>query len=572
MTATANKTPTNQEINSALRGVTQIHATRPIGDFVTWKDNPRRYIDLDAARELGESLVARGQIHNLVARERADGKLETIVGNRRVTGMNLMVEAGLAQPDHAMNVTIVDVDDQLAMLIAMAENISRESMNPIETCDALLKLAEDKIDLKDIARNVGLKPGDVADMIGVARLEEPVKQLIATRKRKLEWGRAMVRAGRNLRAEIMSQIEKSTEAYVSVQQINALMRNTSFPARHALFDPLAAGITVQEDLLEPGQGMIHDKEAFWAAQNKAVDGLVTELEKEGHTRVEVVRGQDFKDWEYEVSESAEDAIAVVEVANDGLVTVRRNLVRKGTGGQRVAQEESEAGVEALFGQDAEEISETSSISITERTPSSRAAEYLAMMRSAVATNLVAQDVKLAMGVTVAALMGERSVGLDWPVFAHGDNEFVTTFNAHVAAAGDDPLSYVMALDTPTLSSLYGIAVAIRLRHQVGRKAAFVEESIVSRVLAYYKRTHAFDLRANWTPDAEFLETLTVQELRVLAAELLEPAEIGSDVGHTAKVDLVRILEQAFASARDGVGSLSAMSEVRLKTWIPTYVF
>lgn len=571
MSAAAQKKMTTAEMNTALNGVAQIQAVRPLSDFVVWSENPRRFIDPDTARELGESLLTRGQIHNLVARERADGKLETIVGNRRITGMGYMVADGRAAADHPMNVTIVDVDDQLATLIAMAENISRESMNPIETCDALHKLSAGKVHLKDIARSVGLKVADVNDMIGVALLEEPVKQLIATRKRKLDWGRAMVRAGASLRSEIMGAIEKSTDSYVSVQQINALMRTGSIPVRNALFDPLAIGLTVQDDLLEPGQGMISDKDAFWAAQNRAIADLVTALEKEGHVRVDVLRGEAFKDWEYETSESAEDAVAVVEVASDGLVTAHRHLVRKGSAGQRIAAEETDTAASALFGQDAEEIAETSTVSITERPPSSRAAEYLAMMRSTAACHLVASDVKLAMGVTLAALMGERSIGIDWPISTHGDAEFVERFNAHVAAAGDDALSYVMALDDQTLTGLYGIAVGIRLRHQVGRKAAFIDDSIVSRVLAHKKRA-GYSLRANWTPDEEFLETLTVQELRVLAAELLLPDEIGSDVGHTAKVDLVKLLAQAFTSAREGLGRLSATSEMALNAWTPNYVF
>ncbi len=252
---TAMKTPvTAKEINSALKGVVQVHETRPLSEFVVWEQNPRRYIDPEAARELGESLVSRGQIHNLVARLRPDGKLETIVGNRRVTGMGLMVAAGLAKADHPMNVSIVEVDDRLATLIAMAENISRESMNPIETCDALAKLAGEKIDLRDIARNVGLKPADVSEMVAVARLEEPVRALIAARKRKLEWGRAMVRAGSGLRDQIMAAIEATPDAYVSVQQITSLMRTTALPARHALFDPVALGISVQNDLLQPDEG------------------------------------------------------------------------------------------------------------------------------------------------------------------------------------------------------------------------------------------------------------------------------------------------------------------------------
>jgi ParB/RepB/Spo0J family partition protein len=547
-------------------GMIVAHATHPLSDFIVWDKNPRRTIDPVTARELGESVLARGQIHNLVARW-VGSKLQTIVGNRRLTGLQIMRAEGRIDDGFAINVTIVDVNDTDAALIAMAENISRESMNPIESCEAIRDLSADQMDLRIIGKSVGLKTAEVADMISVANLETEVKDLIATRKRKLDWGKAMARAGMSLRGEVMSAIQKSDTAYVSVQQINQLMRTASLPARNALFDPASVGIAVQSDLVEPDQDLIADKEAFWQAQNVAIAALETQLEREGHAKVVVLRGEAFRDWEYETGENPEGAVAVIEVAADGLVQTHRHQVPK-SAGVRTNHTEDE---DALFAQDAAELSETSKITITERPPSSRGAEYLASVRSQLAGQWVVQDPRLAMGIALAAMLGERSVGLDWPTHTPAEDDRIALCHAHADAAGDDPLGYVMKLDQPTMTHLFAAAVSVRLRHQVGRKPAFITESIVSRVLAQ-KKSEGQSLRANWTPDGEFLDTLSVQEIRGLAGELMEPEEIGGDLDHATKVDLVKLLSEAFAAARAGESRYAANTEMKLNAWCPTYVF
>ncbi len=315
--------------------------------------------------------------------------------------------------------------------------------------------------------------------------------------------------------------------------------------------------------------MIHDRDAFWEAQNREIKLLETKLEKQGHASVEIVRGASFQKDAYDVAEGPEGTLAVIVVAPDGEVSVHNNLVPRRGGGSQSSEPAPDR--EPQFGQDLDAAAETSPVSITERTATGRAAEYLASLRTAVAGNLVAGDIRLAMAVTLAALMGERSVGLDWAIAAGGDAELTETFNEHVTRAGDDPLGYLVGIPAQELYSLYGIAVAVRLRHQVGRKAAFVSESIVSRILAH-KKAEGYALRQDWTPDREFFETLGVQELRILAAELLAPEEIELDLQHSGKPDIVALLERAFASAREGEGQFSAMTEMTLNAWMPHYVF
>ncbi len=542
------------------------HAVRALGDFIPWDKNPRRNIDPESTRELGESLLTRGQIHNLVARIKGD-KLETIVGNRRLTGLTLMRSEGRIDDGHPVNVTIMELSDTDAVLIAMAENISRESMNPIETCEGIRDLNQGAIDLRIIGRSVGLKAQDIADMISVANLEPEVKELIATRKRKLDWGKAMARAGQSLRTDIMAAIEKSETAYVSVQQINHLMRTTSIPARNALFDPTTAGIAVQSDLVESDQAMIADKDAFWQAQNVAIAALEAQLEREGHDKVVIIRGEPFRDWEYETGESPEGAIAVIEVAADGLVQTHRHQVPKSNAARSYRTDDDAA----LFAQDAEELSENSKITITERPPSSRGAEYLATVRTHLAGQWVSSDPRLAVGITLAAMLGERSIDLSWPSHTPPEDARMALFAAHADAAAEDPLTYVMNLPQATMMMLFATGVSVRLRHQVGRKPAFMPEGIISRVLAH-KKGEGQDLRQNWTPDAEFLDTLSIQEIRGLAAELMLPEEIGTDLAHSSKLDLVKVLGDAFASAREGEGRVSAETEMKLNTWCPKYVF
>lgn len=536
----------------------------PIAALTAWLDNPRRFIDDDEAKVLADSVVEQGQIQNLIARPRAKGEFEVIVGNRRLRGMKLKQEAGDIADTFEMRCLIADLSDDEAAIVAVAENMQRRNMNPIEECDALANIAKSQPDMNALAKSIGLKPVEVAERIAVSKLDEDIKELISSGKRRIEWGRAMTRTNAPIRKDIMEAIAKSETAYVSVQQIAALVRQKNIPA-NALFDVERLGLQVQADLIDSGEGFITDREAFWVAQNAAIKDEERQLERAGHDKVIVLRGEPFKEWDYEVSETTKGTTAVIEVAPDGLVTTHTNLIRRGSA---PANDDTPEPSESIFSADASQVPEAEAVTITTQPPSSKAAEYLAEMRMVIAADRTARSQHLSQALILAGLLGNRDIGLDWPIYLRNGPE-IERYNALVERAGDDAFAFALSLSKDEQVAALANCAAVRLRHQIGRKVAFPSDAPVSLVLAS-AREDGFALRDTWTPDAEFLELLTVAELRGLARELMDEDESG-DVSFATKTDIVALLADAFASARDKLGRHRATTEIRLCSWQPEYL-
>ncbi|PZR95231.1 MAG: hypothetical protein DI537_05445 [Stutzerimonas stutzeri] len=537
----------------------------PIAVLRPWLDNPRRFIDDDEARALGDSVVSQGQIQNLIARPRPNGEYEVIVGNRRLKGMQLKNEAGDIPDTFEMRCLVADLSDQQAAIVAVAENMQRRSMNPIEECDALANIATSQPDMNALAKSIGLKPIEVAERIAVAKLDGDIKELISSGKRRIEWGRAMTRTSAPLRKEIMESIAKSETAYVSVQQIAALLRQKNIPAKNALFDVERLGLQVQADLIDTGEGFILDRDAFWIAQNAAIKDEERQLERAGHDKVIVLRGEPFKEWDWEVSETAKGTTAVIEVAPDGLVTTHTNLVRRGSA---PANDDAPDAAPSIFSADASDVPEADAVTITTQPPSTKAAEYLAEMRMLLAANQTANDIRMSQALILAGLLGNRDIGLDWPIYLRSGPE-LSRYNALIERAGDDAFAFALSLSKNEQAAALAICAAVRLRHQIGRKVAFPTDTPVSLVLAS-ARQDGFALRDTWTPDASFLELLSVAELRGLARELLDEDESG-DVSFATKTDLVALLADAFATAHQKLGRFRSTTEIRLNSWVPDYL-
>lgn len=538
----------------------------PLSSLLPWANNPRRHIDDEEAKALGDAIHSQGQLQNLIARPRGPNEFEVIVGNRRLRGMKLKLAAGEVDDAFEMRCVVADLSDEEAANIAVAENMLRRSMNPIEECDALANIAKSRPDMKALARSIGLSPVELSERIAVSKLEADVKELISSGKRRIEWGRAMTRTSAPLRKEIMESISKSDTAFVSVQQIAALLRQKNIPAKNALFDVERLGLQVQPDLIEDGAGFILDRDAFWIAQNAAIEEETKALERAGHDKVIVLRNEPFKEWEYEIAEDPTGTTAVIEVAADGFVTYHTNLVRRGSA---AANDDApgEAG-DSIFTADATQVPEASDVTITTQPPSAKGAEYLAEMRMLVAADMVANDHHVAQALILSGLLGNRDIGIDWPIYLRNGPE-LHRYNDLIERAGDDAFAYALTLSKPEQSDAIALCAAVRLRHQIGRKVAFPSDSPVSLVLAQ-SRSHGFNLRDNWCPGEEFLDLLSVSELRNLARELLDLDEAG-DVNHTAKTDLVVMLADAFSSAKDRLGRHKATTEIRLNSWIPEYL-
>ena len=150
------------------------------------KYQPRTQMDPNAIGELAESIKAQGVIQPILARPLGDGHFEIIAGERRWRAAKL---AGL----DAVPGLVREVRDDLALAMALIENIQREDLNPIEEATGIQRLIDEfGMTHEAAAEAVGRSRSGVTNLLRLLSLAKPVQDLVLQGKLDMGHGRALL--------------------------------------------------------------------------------------------------------------------------------------------------------------------------------------------------------------------------------------------------------------------------------------------------------------------------------------------------------------------------------------------
>ncbi|MFO8046594.1 MAG: ParB/RepB/Spo0J family partition protein [Halomonas sp.] len=144
----------------------------PLGQLIRGKYQPRRDIQPEALEELADSIRAQGVMQPIVVRPAGVDRYEIIAGERRWRA------AQLAELD-VIPAVIRDVSDEVALALALIENIQRENLNPVEEAMALKRLlVEFELTQQQVADAVGKSRAQVANLLRLLALDPEVQTLL----------------------------------------------------------------------------------------------------------------------------------------------------------------------------------------------------------------------------------------------------------------------------------------------------------------------------------------------------------------------------------------------------------
>lgn len=147
---------------------------------------PRRDMDPIALEELAQSIKAQGVMQPIVVRPVASGRYEIIAGERRWRASQ---QAGLDR----IPALVRDVSDDIAIAMALIENIQREDLNPIEEAIALQRLQHDfHLTQQQVADAVGKSRVAVSNLLRLMGLPEEVKTMLAHGDLEMGHARALL--------------------------------------------------------------------------------------------------------------------------------------------------------------------------------------------------------------------------------------------------------------------------------------------------------------------------------------------------------------------------------------------
>ncbi|MPW44873.1 ParB/RepB/Spo0J family partition protein [Acinetobacter guerrae] len=183
---------------------------------------PRRFIQEQDLKELASSIEKHGVMQPIVIRPIDDEQYsyEIIAGERRWRAAQL---AGLKE----IPAIVRDLNDQVAIALALIENIQRQDLNPIDQALALQRFHDEfGLSHQEIADTVGKARTTVSNLLRLLSLDDAIKDLM--QESQLDMGHA--RAILALKTKDQIAVAKIViEKSLSVRQTEQLVREWNEP-------------------------------------------------------------------------------------------------------------------------------------------------------------------------------------------------------------------------------------------------------------------------------------------------------------------------------------------------------
>jgi ParB family chromosome partitioning protein len=147
---------------------------------------PRKDFDAAGLAELAESIRARGVLQPIVIRGMPGGRYELVAGERRLRATRI---AGI----DSIPAMVRDAEDWERLDLALAENMAREDLNPVEEARACAMLVDDLgLTREEVGKRVGRSRAAISNLIRLLDLPEEALELIERGELSEGHGRAIL--------------------------------------------------------------------------------------------------------------------------------------------------------------------------------------------------------------------------------------------------------------------------------------------------------------------------------------------------------------------------------------------
>jgi ParB family chromosome partitioning protein len=176
---------------------------------------PRHHFREEALGELAASIKEHGVLQPVLVRAVGD-EYELIAGERRYRAAAL---AGLTE----LPAVVVDGGDQLALELALVENLQREDLDPLEEAGGYeLLMSRFNLTQEQVATRVGKARASVANALRLLTLSEEVRALLSAGE--ITVGHAKVLVGLEIAAEQTLFARRVAKERLSVRELEAAIK------------------------------------------------------------------------------------------------------------------------------------------------------------------------------------------------------------------------------------------------------------------------------------------------------------------------------------------------------------
>lgn len=218
-------------------------ARLPIDGVIPSSVQPRTVFDEAAVAELAQSIAQQGVLQPLLVRPAGD-KYEIVAGERRYRAA---MQAGLTE----LPVVIRELGDQEALQIAIAENLQRENLTPMEEARAYQRLLAFGLDQAAVGDAVGKNRSTVANALRLLQLSEDAQRALEEGRIQAGHARAILSKPEADRDWALGRILRGG---LTVRQAEALSRKEAPRRAHEASDGRHGAL--EEDLARHTQTIV----------------------------------------------------------------------------------------------------------------------------------------------------------------------------------------------------------------------------------------------------------------------------------------------------------------------------
>ena len=204
------------------------------------RSQPRKAFDEESLEALAESIRQNGVITPIALRKTGDDRYTIIAGERRWRAAK---KADLTE----IPAVILDADEEKAAVMALAENLQREDLNPVEEAEGIRALvANFSLTQEECAARVGRSRPAVTNALRLLTLEEEILDLLRKGALSGGHGRALLAlpAGKE-RAELAREAAAGEWSVRRLEEEAKRRAKEKAPPKKAEFDYAAE---LSEDL------------------------------------------------------------------------------------------------------------------------------------------------------------------------------------------------------------------------------------------------------------------------------------------------------------------------------------
>lgn len=186
----------------------------PLAKLHPGKYQARKTLSEESIQELAHSIQEKGIINPIVVRKVEENSYEILAGERRFRAATLI---GLKE----VPVSILEVDDEDALIIGLIENLQREDLNVIDAAWGVQRLIQEfNFSHEQAAQAVGRSRSAVSNLIRLLSLPEEIQTYLKNGELDMGHARALLPLEKVEQIKLAEEIIKKG---LSVRQVEALV-------------------------------------------------------------------------------------------------------------------------------------------------------------------------------------------------------------------------------------------------------------------------------------------------------------------------------------------------------------